>query len=105
MTITAKVYLNQTSDFRAYNAFRAELLLAVEFEIDATVPEFLFDAEAFKDLDDEEFDVVYRAAREAHSEWVFPILNRIYEQLNRGRRYLPRRGVHGRLSDGRSPLA
>ena len=82
--ITAKIYLNQTSNFRAFNPFRAELLLAVEFEIDAIAPEFLFDAEAFKDLDNDEFDAAYRAARDKHSEWIFPVLNRIYEQLNVG---------------------
>jgi hypothetical protein len=89
MTITAKVYLNQTSRFASFNAFKAELLLAVEFEIDATVPEFLFDAEAFKDLDNDEFDAVYRAARAKHAEWVYPILNRIYEQLNVGGDIVP----------------
>jgi hypothetical protein len=80
--ITVKVYLNQASHFRAFNAFRAELQLAVTFEIDATEPEFVVTDDP--SLSNAEFDVRYRAARDEHNTWVDPILNHVYEQLNVG---------------------
>jgi hypothetical protein len=80
--ITVKVYLNENSGFRAFNPFRAELRLAVEFQLDDTAPEFVFDDDPT--LTNEEADIAYRAARDEHATWVMPFLNRIYEQLNVG---------------------
>jgi hypothetical protein len=85
MTITVKVYLNEAHGFgRSFNPFRAELRLAASFTVEGSEPAFVFDSEAHRDLSNEEFDAVYRAARDEHATWVNPILNRVYEQLNVG---------------------
>jgi hypothetical protein len=87
--MNTKIYLNQTSRFDTFSPFKAELLLAAEFEIEGSEPKFDFDAEAHKDLDNEAFDTVYRAAREDHSRWVDAHLNRVFEQLNVGGDMVP----------------
>lgn len=87
--ITVTVYLNQTSRFDSYKPFRAELLKAAEFTVPGIEPEFDFDYEAAKDLDNDAFDEAFRAARAKHEEWVYPILARIFEQLNVGGDMVP----------------
>jgi hypothetical protein len=77
-----KIYLNENSGFRSFNPFRAQLRVAVEFDLDVTEPEFVFEYDST--TDNEQHDAAYTAARKEHEKWVDPILNMIYTQLNVG---------------------